>query len=397
MQHNTQATNQNLHLGQSNAVSKQLSVQSLAPLSSSHAIISIPPNDEKMASKADDVTIHISEETTTNPNSTPSFLSNNAENENQSLSSVTTLVELQNRFRILDNQIYSKLTEYNKFVLACSNSFRTNAYLKSSTKEISTGPGNATSPATHKSVVIKDTAYWIEMNSKFSALLDEIFSRLDQIIKQLEARSALDNNSPKPHLLSQGDATLKANEKKERQMQISFLNRVKAVRQDHSLTRRDTSLNCTAILNKMQLFDKSFKSSKGVKSKGGKSGKNRDRNNDRLGADDNRESDDDEDDDELHQREHIALLDQQQGSLMMSLRAVSSILDDAFVAKTNLQKQRSMISNIGEKLSSLYNGALTSVSGTLRGIDYYQHRDRLILASVIAACMFITFLYLKWT
>lgn len=283
-----------------------------------------------------------------------------------SLLSTKTLSELQSKFHLIDNQLYTKLTEYNRMVVACSNSFKSGGYLK-------TTPAVHTSKSKHSisQPVVKNTLYWESVNKKSYESSNELLMELSSLLETLEISvSSNPTSSPSSDKL------------KEQQIRTVFLTRVRKSYRDHAKNLRDAEVLFKKVLVKMKLLDVAPSA---ATSKFRNHGEDEDGDGDGEG-----EAFDDD------QREHVRLLDRQQAGLSMSLRTVTSLIDEALLSKANLLRQNSMLGSLRDRMSTLMTSYFPALSNTFRGIDYYQFRERIILSGTIAICMFIIFLYLAW-
>lgn len=86
------------------------------------------------------------------------------------------------------------------------------------------------------------------------------------------------------------------------------------------------------------------------------------------------------------------LLLQERGAIQNSRRAAAEILESAIGSREALAAQRGLFGTIGGKLADV-GGRFPQVNQLITKISRHKNRDNIVLAGVIASCMFFTFFY----
>ncbi|CAM9906907.1 unnamed protein product, partial [Ectocarpus sp. 12 AP-2014] len=92
------------------------------------------------------------------------------------------------------------------------------------------------------------------------------------------------------------------------------------------------------------------------------------------------------------EQEHLL---REQNAIHNSLQSATGVLGQAAEARESLRHQRATLGAASSTLSSMQN-RFPAINRVVEAIQKKKAKDRLIIAAVMAACIFFTFWYKGW-
>ncbi len=292
----------------------------------------------------------------------------------------TSFFELSRQLKAYDLNLFDKITEYKQFKTLCLAAFEQKSFLPNasqnsrflslsnknkSMKSLFNSRGTSLQP--HAQQTQYDVDFWVQKNEKHILTLENLLYQYRNIQQQLDIS-----------LEQEKDKSIVQSLEKQRI-------RSRVIIGDYTQSFKDLSRFCSDICTKMKQAYLLYNSKNGSNIMDDDTYcipiSDDEDNNTNLGK---KKSENDE------KNENISLLSQQfHFGLQRSLKSITSTLDTALNAQESMQRQKSILLSLRERMGGLSQGILPSIHTTLSSIDYYQFRNTLILGTLIAICLFI--------